>query len=250
MKAKLIDLTRCTECRSCITACENWNKLEPHTVGKTADQIRAAYAASNGAWALSTDEWTVLKEKDPKNFYKKQCMHCDEPMCVKNCPASAITKYDNGAVVVDKNKCEGVKLCIEACPFGVPVFNDGEETIQKCTLCYDRITQSPALEPACVKACPAKAVKFGDRDDMLAYAGNFSYVYGGGREYDSSVIYVSDVPFEQIGLEKAQIHGLPSLLEAIAHPLGVVAVAGGVGLAALHAFKSRKEKVKSSGGEE
>jgi len=253
MKAKLIDLTRCTECRSCITACENWNKLEPHTIGKSASEIKASYEASNGAWELSKEDWTVvtLDPNNPRNFYKKQCMHCDDPMCVKNCPANAITKYDNGAVVVDPEKCEGVRLCVEACPFGVPVFDESEGVVKKCTLCYDRITQNPGLEPACVKACPSKAVTFGERDALIGKAKanpNIKYIYGGGEEYDSSVIYASAVPFDQIGFEKAQIHGIPNLLEKIVNPLGAVVVAGGVAIAAMHALKKRENEVKKSGG--
>jgi len=249
MKAKLIDLTRCTECRSCITACENWNRLGPHTVGKTAAEIRAAYKAGGEAWELSKEDWTVLKEKDPRNYYKRQCMHCDDPMCVKNCPAHAITKYDNGAVVVDKEKCEGVQMCVKACPFGVPQYDEKERVVHKCTLCYDRITRNPALEPACVKACPSKALKFGDRNDLLGYARKFRYVYGGGREYDSSVIYCSNKPLEEIGLEKASIHGIPSFLEAMIHPLGQTAIVAGAAYYGLAIIKARKEKIAELEGE-
>jgi len=259
MKAKLIDLSRCTGCRSCIVACENENGLEPHTIDPKTGEVRSQqqvranmenYAKTNGKWDqaknLSADEFTIIAQKDPKNFYKKQCMHCDDPQCVKNCPAHAIIKYDNGAVVVDPDKCEGVQLCVEACPFGVPIFDETEKTIKKCTLCYNRITQSPALEPACVQACPAKAITFGEKDALLKSAKsnkNLKYIYGGGEEYDSSVIYASAVPFNQIGFEKAQIHGIPELLRSISHPVGVAMVAAGAGLAALHALGARSKKV-------
>lgn len=264
MKAKLIDISRCTACRSCIVACENENGLEPHTLDPKTGEIRSQqqvrdsvenYAKINGKWDqaknLSADEFTIVAQKDPMNFYKRQCMHCDDPQCVKNCPANAITKYDNGAVVVNPEKCEGVRLCVEACPFSVPIYDKTEKTIRKCTLCYDRITQSPALEPACAQACPAKAITFGERDALLKKAkskSNIKYIYGGSEEYDSSVIYASSVPFKDIDFEKAQIHGIPNLLEKIANPLGAVAVAGGVAIAAMHALKKRENEVKKSGG--
>ena len=259
MKAKLIDISRCTGCRSCIVACENEHGLEPRTINpktggtRSQQEVRECmekYAKINGKWDqaknLSADEFTVIAQKDLMNFYKKQCMHCDAPQCVKNCPAHAITKYDNGAVVVDPGRCEGVKLCVEACPFGVPVYGESEKTVKKCDLCYNRITRNPALEPACVKACPAKAITFGERDALLKKAKanrRLKYIYGGGEGYNSSVIYASAVPFDQIGFEKAEIHGIPEILRSISHPVGAAMVVAGAGLAALHVMDARKKKV-------
>ena len=247
VKAKLIELDKCTECRSCVTACQNQNKNEPNTEGKKADEIRKAYLECNGADELSHEDWTIISQKDPKDptrYYKKQCMHCDDPQCVKNCPAHAITKYDNGAVVIDPEKCEGVKLCIEACPFDIPKFDEHKHTVVKCRLCFERITQNPPLDPACVTACPSKAMKFGERDELVEYAkSNYKYIYGGGVGWNSSVIYASNVPIEEVGITKAEIHGIPDLLRTITHPIGVAMLVGGAGLAALNAMKSRKEKV-------
>ena len=95
-----------------------------------------------------------------------------------------------------------------ACPFGIPTFEWEEPLpwIRKCTFCADR--QWGGLEPACVTACPTGALKFGPREELIAEAheriatsnGKYvDHVYGehevGGTEW----LYLSSVPFEELG---------------------------------------------------
>ncbi len=249
-KALLIDLSKCTGCRSCIVACKSWHKLEPRTENRTQDEIRAITEKVKGTDKFSDNEYTYIHQKDIRNFYKRQCMHCDDPQCVKNCPAHAIVKYDNGAVVIDKEKCEGVGLCTQVCPFGVPVVGEDKKA-SKCTLCYDRITQNPPLEPACVKTCPSKALKFGDIEEMREYASKYNYVYEGGINskygtYNSSVIYVSNIPFENLDFKVAEVHDIPMLLDAIKHPVGILTLVGGAALVGLKIYSDRRKKVRES----
>lgn len=244
-KSLLIDLDKCTGCRSCIVACKSWNKLEPRTENRTQEEIRKIVEKTKGVNKFSDNDYTYIHEKDIRSFYKRQCMHCEDPQCVKNCPAHAIIKYDNGAVVVDKEKCEGVGLCVQVCPFDVPVMAENKKPV-KCTLCYDRITQNPPLDPACVKACPSKALKFGELSEMRAYASKFKYKYGGGYEYNSSVIYVSSIPFDQIDFKVAEIHNIANVLDAIKHPVGALSLLGGAALIGFKIYSDRRKKVKES----
>jgi carbon-monoxide dehydrogenase iron sulfur subunit len=53
-----------------------------------------------------------------------------------------------------------------ACPFGViDISSDGKIMI-KCDLCFERIKAGE--EPACVEACPTKALKYVDERDLVA----------------------------------------------------------------------------------
>ncbi len=59
--------------------------------------------------------------------------------------------------------CIGCHSCSISCPFGVPRFGkDG--TMQKCDLCSVRLEYG--MEPACVRACPTKALKQGDPNTL------------------------------------------------------------------------------------
>jgi formate dehydrogenase beta subunit len=100
---------------------------------------------------------------------KDQCMHCEDPGCLRACPADgAIVQYTNGIVDFNQDNCIGCQYCIAGCPFDIPKFNPLTEKVYKCTLCSDRVGQG--LEPACIKACPTGCLKFGTKMDMLGLA--------------------------------------------------------------------------------
>ncbi|MBN2033602.1 MAG: 4Fe-4S dicluster domain-containing protein [Deltaproteobacteria bacterium] len=165
----VVDLNRCTGCMTCVLACKEEN-LTPPTV-----------------W------WNkVLEIEEPAldsiTYVRYACMHCDDPPCVAACPEKAIYKRADGIVIIDQAKCRGRGECRKACPYGVidinpnqdyfpsakpPYQNTGESfrshpagKAGKCTLCAHRIDKGKV--PACVEACPSKAMTFGDLNDPVA----------------------------------------------------------------------------------
>jgi len=102
--------------------------------------------------------------------FPRSCLHCETPACVTVCPTGASYKRaEDGIVLVDEDKCIGCKLCSWACPYGAREYSDVRGTMQKCTLCVDRIYNESFDEvdrqPACVMACPTRARHFGDLGD-------------------------------------------------------------------------------------
>ena len=69
----------------------------------------------------------------------------------------------DGVVLIDHNHCIGCQYCVQACPYGVRMFNHAYGVTDKCTWCYHRITKG--LNPACVDACPVNARIFGDLNE-------------------------------------------------------------------------------------
>ena len=51
------------------------------------------------------------------------CMHCDNPPCAGACPAKAISKRQDGIVLIDQKVCTGCGDCVKACPYGVVTIN-------------------------------------------------------------------------------------------------------------------------------
>jgi Fe-S-cluster-containing dehydrogenase component len=102
--------------------------------------------------------------------FPRSCLHCETPDCVTVCPTGASYKRaEDGIVLVDEDKCIGCKLCSWACPYGAREYSEVRGTMQKCTLCVDRIYNESFEEidrqPACVMACPTRARHFGDLGD-------------------------------------------------------------------------------------
>ena len=60
--------------------------------------------------------------------------------------------------MLDGELCIGCRACAMVCPFGVISVGDGGRAVLKCDLCADRVGKG--LEPACVSACPTKAIRF------------------------------------------------------------------------------------------
>ncbi|MFB3926619.1 MAG: 4Fe-4S dicluster domain-containing protein [Syntrophales bacterium] len=99
----------------------------------------------------------IVEEAGPLTM-SVNCRHCDEPPCVHVCISGALYKdYRDGVVRHLEEKCVGCWSCIMACPFGVIRKNPAKEKVMKCDLCPDRKT------PACVEACPNRALVFEER---------------------------------------------------------------------------------------
>ena len=57
-------------------------------------------------------EWLIRKDG---------CMHCEDPGCLKACPApGAIVQYSNGIVDFIHENCIGCGYCVSGCPFDIP----------------------------------------------------------------------------------------------------------------------------------
>jgi formate dehydrogenase iron-sulfur subunit len=214
-RSMLIDLTRCVGCGDCVRACkiENdlaWREDQP-AIGPDA-----ALASSN--WSMVRSFGRVGAEGQPR-YVKRQCMHCLEPACVSACFVKALRKQPGGWVTYDGDMCVGCRYCLMACPFNVPTF-EWDKTfgrIQKCDFCDERALRGQPT--ACSEVCPTGAITFGTREELLREAhrrieeakspsgpvrseGTLRYldhVYGETEAGGTSMLYLSDVSFEELG---------------------------------------------------
>jgi len=167
--AKLIDVSRCIGCKACQSACMEWNNLRPEM-----EEFKGSY---DNPHDLTPSTWTLMRFTEYENdsgdlewlIRKDGCMHCEDPGCLKACPApGAIVQYANGIVDFVSDACIGCGYCVKGCPFNIPRVSQDDHKSYKCTLCSDRV--SNGLEPACVKSCPTGAIMFGTKADMKSWA--------------------------------------------------------------------------------
>jgi len=143
------DQSRCIGCRACVVACKDWNDLPPGPV-----------------------KWLRLYEYEKGSFPEVRvhyvfapCFHCENPVCVDASSAKGIYKEEKyGAVLIDPEKASRLRDAAAACPYGSIVFESDapDAKASKCTMCIDRLEQN--LLPACVAACPTRALDFGPLD--------------------------------------------------------------------------------------
>jgi anaerobic dimethyl sulfoxide reductase subunit B (iron-sulfur subunit) len=159
-----VNIASCTGCKDCQIACKDKNQLP------AGIKWRRVFQYEGGEWVPQNGELI------PSNVYaysvSAACMHCQSPICLEVCPAAAISKRDDGIVLIDANKCIGCRYCSWACPYGAPQFNTALGVMTKCNMCYDLVDQGQ--KPACVQSCPYRALDFGPLDELQKAHGTFN----------------------------------------------------------------------------
>ncbi len=197
----LVDTTRCIGCRMCEYACASANDLpEPEADVDLGEERETTPTQWSVVRRYQTDEGPVT--------VKRQCMHCLQPACASACLTMAMNKKSSGAIAWDGDKCMGCRYCMISCPFDVPKFeyHSANPRIGKCVMCWERVEEGKV--PACVENCPAQALQFGKRNELLKEARKRIYgdpekyvdhIYGEHEAGGTSFLYIASVPFEQLG---------------------------------------------------
>jgi len=178
--AMAIDVRRCLEvdgCRACIDACHRAHNVP--SIPDLAHEVKWIWKEPfERAFAVEDTDTMVaaLRGRGVLVF----CNHCDNPPCVRVCPTQATWRRDDGTVAIDEHRCIGCRYCVAACPYGSRSFNwvdprpfvvqpTGDYptrtrgVVEKCNLCEERVAAGRL--PACVEACPDRALLFGDLRD-------------------------------------------------------------------------------------
>ncbi len=177
----VVDMKKCweeqekRECKDCIHACHQVHNVPD--IGDIKEEIK-------WIWTDPYENVFPNQEHEYSDSIGKPflalCNHCDNPPCVRVCPTKATFKRADGVVMMDFHRCIGCRYCMAGCPFGARSFNfkdprpfikeRNEEyptrmrgVVEKCNFCEERLAVGQL--PACVEACKAKALVFGDLAD-------------------------------------------------------------------------------------
>jgi Fe-S-cluster-containing dehydrogenase component len=143
-------------------------------------------------------------------------------------------KTEEGAVIWRGDKCMGCRYCMVSCPFDIPKFeyHSANPKIEKCNMCYSRLSEGKI--PACVENCPAEALIFGKRRDLIREArkrindnpGQYEdHIYGEHEAGGTGFLYLSGVPFNELGFNtKLQTESYPSLSKGFLYSVPTIFV--------------------------
>lgn len=163
--AMVVDLDACTGCKKCMTACASENQTP---------------AWRNTGHIYVEDVERQHPDHIEHSFFPHFCNHCDNPPCMEVCPTGAIHKLDNGLVLIDNDLCMAPRACRMACPYdaihaityedieqGKKLYGESyrhtKPSSDKCSFCAHRVLEGK--QPACVEACDASALTFGNLND-------------------------------------------------------------------------------------
>ncbi len=148
-KALIVAAERCLGCHSCEFACAVAHSREKEPSAIVRSGARPGYR--------------IFVEAYGGKSRPVHCTHCEEAACLLSCPTGAIHRSEaQGPVLLDLSRCVGCRICVLACPRGVMTQKLDGRGVLKCDLCAERL--ATAQEPACVTACPTKAVVFATAD--------------------------------------------------------------------------------------
>ena len=164
----IIDIDKCIGCGNCVRACSKENGVpdgffrtwvERYSVGGWPEE-HPDVDSPNGGYNGFADRPNA---KAKSFFVPKLCNHCEHSPCVQVCPVGATFETPDGLVLVDKTYCLGCRYCVQACPYGCRYIDTAAQVVDKCTLCYHRISQG--LTTACCETCPTGSRQLVDLKD-------------------------------------------------------------------------------------
>ena len=141
----IIDVAKCWDCNNCFIACKDEHEGNDWP-GYTLAQPRHDH------------RWINVQRRERGQYplidvaYRPTpCMHCKDAPCVK-ASNGAITRREDGIVLIDPEQSKGRRDIVGSCPYGVIFWNEEQNAPQKCTMCAHLLDDGWS-QPRCAQAC-------------------------------------------------------------------------------------------------
>jgi len=170
----VVDIDCCMGCKSCQTACN----------------LEHGYAGGSG-WPIEVFRMENLAKNGQAtcDFIPVLCLHCETPDCVSACPEDALSKNEEGLVLVEESLCTACGKCVAACNYGAIYLRecgDGKKKATKCNLCGARRVRG--FPPSCGHHCLGQVFRTCRESEKEQLLANYRYSWSRGQ-----LVYVSNI---------------------------------------------------------
>lgn len=154
----IVDVGRCDNCRNCFLATKD-EHIGNNFPGYAAPQPEKEHS------------WVDIRHKErghypivEANFMPVMCNHCDDAPCMKVAKDGAITKRDDGIVVIHPEKSKGQKEIVDSCPYGAVYWNE-EKQIPQAWIFDAHLLDTGWTKPRVEQSCPTDVFRSLKIDD-------------------------------------------------------------------------------------
>lgn len=157
----IIDVAECSNCNNCMLAAKD------ELVGNDFPGYSAPHPAQ-GPGVIRIER--TVRGRAPvidAAYVPKMCNHCDDAPCLA-AGGGAVTKREDGIVIIDPIRAKGRRDLADACPHGAIIWNEERQLPQNWF--FDaHLLDAGAAAPRCVAVCPTRAIKaFKTSDERMS----------------------------------------------------------------------------------
>jgi len=155
----IVDVPKCSNCNNCTMAVKD-EYIGNEFIGYSAPQPEHGHD-----WITIDRHIRGNDSMVDVNYVPRTCNHCDNAPCVA-AGQGAVTKRQDGIVMIDPVKAKGRKDLVGSCPYGAIWWNEELGLPQQWT--FDaHLLDAGWPQPRCAQACPSgamRAIKVGDTE--------------------------------------------------------------------------------------
>lgn len=148
----IIDVDKCHNCRNCFLATKD-------------EHVGNSFLPYCDEQPLHGHSWIDIKYTErgtypivDGKYYPVMCNHCDNAPCIKAAKNNAITKRDDGIVIIDPIKSKGQQQIVKSCPYGAIYWNE-EKDIPQAWIFDAHLLDQGWTQTRAEQVCPTGAFK-------------------------------------------------------------------------------------------
>ena len=147
----IIDVANCTNCNVCTLS------VQDEHVGNAFEGYAEEMPKHGHRWINIERRERGSAPATDVAYLPTMCQHCDDAPCQKAAP-DAVTKRDDGIVIIDPVKSKGRREIYDACPFGAVWWNE-EKDIPQHWIFDAHLLDKGWKEPRCETSCATRAFR-------------------------------------------------------------------------------------------